>query len=88
MNAIIVTFITHPYSAFYTREQTDFRFQLDALLENQGPEWTRLYDLVQTGIQNGVVKPLRRAIYDMDRLVDAFKTVEAQRETAKVLIKV
>ena len=70
------------------REQTDLRFQLDALLESQGPEWTRLYGLIQAGIQDGVVKPLRRASYGMDRLVDAFKAVKEQRKTDKVLIKV
>ncbi|GFR81558.1 fatty acid synthase-like [Elysia marginata] len=54
----------------------------------QGPEWTQLYDLVQTGIQSGVVKPLKRAVFGMDKIVDAFKTVEAQKETAKVLVKI
>ncbi|RUS75295.1 hypothetical protein EGW08_016938, partial [Elysia chlorotica] len=74
--------------AYYTREHPDLRFQLDALLESQGPEWTRLFDLVQAGIHSGVVKPLKRAVYSMDKIVDAFKTVEAEREAGKIVIKI
>ncbi|GFO05601.1 fatty acid synthase [Plakobranchus ocellatus] len=74
--------------AFYTREQTDYRFQLDALAESQGPDWTRLFGLVQEGMQSGVVKPLKRVVYGMDKIVEAFKNVEAEREAGKVLIKI
>ena len=90
MQRVLYQFWLHQYpcTAYYTREHPDLRFQLDALLESQGPEWIRLYNLVQAGIQKGVVKPLKRAIYGMDKIVDAFRAVEAQKDTSKAVIKV
>ena len=61
---------------------------LDTLLDSQGPEWTELTGLIQKGIQSGVVKPLRRAIYGMDKLAEVFRALEQGRDSAKLLVKV
>ena len=61
---------------------------LDTLIDSQGPEWTELTSLVQKGIQSGVVKPLARTVFGMDKLIEVFRLVEEGRQPDKTLIKV
>ncbi|GFR86859.1 fatty acid synthase, partial [Elysia marginata] len=61
---------------------------LDTLVTSQGPEWTELTSLVQKGIQSGLVKPLRRTVYSMDKLLEVFKGLEEGKGSGKPLIKI
>nr|QMU95645.1 fatty acid synthase [synthetic construct] len=71
------------------RRDTSFHdINLDTLIDAQGPEWTELTSLVQKGIQSGLVKPLARTVYAMDRLVDVFKLLEEGAQAGKLLVKI
>ncbi|KAK3760849.1 hypothetical protein RRG08_034691 [Elysia crispata] len=64
------------------------KVQLDsALARHQGAEWAELSTLIQEGIQSGVVKPLKRRVYRMRNLVDAFKEASGETGFEKVLIQ-
>ncbi|GFO07685.1 fatty acid synthase [Plakobranchus ocellatus] len=73
------------------RKDTSFHdINLDTLIDSQDAEWTELTSLVQTGIQSGVVKPLRRTVYGMDKLTEVFRLMADGRnaDQGKVLIKI
>ncbi|RUS77019.1 hypothetical protein EGW08_015221, partial [Elysia chlorotica] len=64
------------------------KVQIDAVIASQeGAEWTELSKLMQAGIEIGVVKPLKREVYTMRNIVDAFKAVDGET-SKKVLIQV
>ena len=61
---------------------------LDALFEDECSDWSEVSRLVQDGIENGAVMPLRSTVFDRDELEDAFRYMAAGKHIGKVLIQV
>ncbi|XP_066443807.1 fatty acid synthase isoform X2 [Eleutherodactylus coqui] len=61
---------------------------LDGLFEEGNKEWEEVYDLLQSGIRDGVVKPLKCTIFTRDEVEPAFRFMGQGKHIGKVLIKV
>ena len=61
---------------------------LDVLFEAGNREWEIVYDLIQDGIQSGVVKPLNSTIFGHMEAENAFRYLAQGKHIGKVLIKV
>lgn len=71
------------------KTSTFYKVQLDTVLADQsGDDWAQLSALVQSGLQTGVVKPLKRQVYPMHQLVSAFKAADGETSSGKVLIQI
>ncbi|XP_063312266.1 fatty acid synthase [Pelobates fuscus] len=61
---------------------------LDALFEEGNKEWEEVSDLLNAGIREGVVKPLKSTIFSRDEVEPAFRFMAQGKHIGKVLIKV
>jgi fatty acid synthase len=61
---------------------------LDSLFENANEDWLRVHQLVQEGIQNGVVQPLHSNVFNANEIEQAFRFMSQGKHMGKVVIKV
>ena len=61
---------------------------LDALFENDTPEWDEVANMVKEGMISGVVKPLKATIFSKDEVEPAFRFMAQGKHIGKVVVKV
>ena len=61
---------------------------LDSLFENANEDWLRVHQLVEQGIQNGVVRPLQSNVFNANEIEQAFRFMSQGKHMGKVVIKV
>ncbi|NXF89098.1 FAS synthase, partial [Eubucco bourcierii] len=61
---------------------------LDAVFEDGSQEWALVSELLTKGIKNGVVKPLKRTVFDKEEVEAAFRFMAQGKHIGKVMIKV
>lgn len=61
---------------------------LDAVFEDGNEEWEIVSKLLQKGIKDGVVKPLRTTVFNKDEIEAAFRFMAQGKHIGKVMIKV
>ncbi|XP_061667276.1 fatty acid synthase isoform X1 [Syngnathoides biaculeatus] len=61
---------------------------LDALFEEGNPEWEEVSQLLQEGIAEGVVQPLKTTVFERDQVEEAFRYMAQGKHIGKVLLKV
>ena len=62
---------------------------LDVLLnDGDNLEWKSVHELVQNGIDKGIVRPLPTTVFQKNELEDAFRYMTHRKHIGKVLIKV
>lgn len=62
--------------------------QLDAILRNKPTIFREIHRLLTDGIEQGVVQPLDRTIFNMDQVEDAFRYMAQGHHKGKVLIQI
>ncbi|CAF3471296.1 unnamed protein product [Rotaria socialis] len=61
---------------------------LDSLFENANDDWLRVHQLVEQGIENGVVQPLHSNVFNANEIEQAFRFMSQGKHMGKVVIKV
>lgn len=61
---------------------------LDALFEDDTPEWEEVANMVREGMLSGVVKPLKTTVFSKDEVEPAFRFMAQGKHIGKVVIKV
>lgn len=61
---------------------------LDALFEEGNREWEEVSELLKTGIDSGVVQPLRTTVFERNQVEDAFRYMAQGKHIGKVLLQV
>ncbi|NXJ82917.1 FAS synthase, partial [Trogon melanurus] len=61
---------------------------LDAVFEDGNKEWEVVSELLQKGIKDGVVKPLRSTVFNKEEVEAAFRFMAQGKHIGKVMIKV
>ncbi|CAF3810524.1 unnamed protein product, partial [Rotaria sp. Silwood1] len=61
---------------------------LDSLFENANDDWLRVHQLVEQGIQNGIVRPLQSNVFNANEIEQAFRFMSQEKHMGKVVIKV
>ncbi|UJR12471.1 hypothetical protein I4U23_016646 [Adineta vaga] len=61
---------------------------LDSLFENASNDWLRVHQLVEQGIQTGVVRPLHSTVFNANEIEQAFRFMSQGKHMGKVVIKV
>ena len=61
---------------------------LDSLFENASEDWLRVHQLVEQGIQQGVVQPLQCNVFNANEIEQAFRFMSQGKHMGKVVIKV
>lgn len=61
---------------------------LDALFEADNHEWKEVYQLLEEGIQGGVVQPLKTTVFERDRVEEAFRYMAQGKHIGKVVLQV
>ena len=61
---------------------------LDALFEDDNPDWRTVYDLVTSGIRDDIVKPLMTTVFERMQVEAAFRFMAQGKHIGKVLVKV
>ncbi|XP_042524650.1 fatty acid synthase [Dipodomys spectabilis] len=79
----------HPLGmAVFLKNVTFHGILLDALFEEASPDWREVSVLLQAGIREGVVRPLKRTVFPKAQVEDAFRYMAQGRHIGKVLIQV
>lgn len=61
---------------------------LDSLFENANDDWIRVHQLVEQGIQNGIVQPLQSNVFRANEIEQAFRFMSQGKHMGKVVIQV
>ena len=61
---------------------------LDSLFDNAQGDWLRVHELVQQGIENGIVQPLQSNLFNANEIEQAFRLMSQGKHMGKVVIKV
>ncbi|KAL3877568.1 hypothetical protein ACJMK2_035265 [Sinanodonta woodiana] len=61
---------------------------LDALFEPGNREWGRVSEALQSGIREGVVRPLRRSVFNREEMEEAFRFMAQGKHIGKVVVKI
>ncbi|CAF3544138.1 unnamed protein product [Rotaria sordida] len=62
---------------------------LDSLFENANDDdWLHVHQLVEQGIQNGIVRPLQSNVFNANEIEQAFRFMSQGKHMGKVVIKV
>ncbi|KAM7371282.1 hypothetical protein PAMP_010767 [Pampus punctatissimus] len=61
---------------------------LDALFEEGNREWEEVSQLLNEGIEEGVVQPLKTTIFERDQVEEAFRYMAQGKHIGKVLLQV
>ncbi|KAM6164687.1 fatty acid synthase [Rhynchocyon petersi] len=74
--------------AIFLKNVTFHGILLDALFEGASAEWQEVAALLQTGIRDGVVRPLKCTVFRKDQVEDAFRYMAQGKHIGKVVIQV
>lgn len=61
---------------------------LDALFDEANDVWQEVASLLRTGIQSGVVQPLKCTVFPKDQVEDAFRYMAQGKHIGKVVVQV
>ncbi|XP_028740769.1 fatty acid synthase [Peromyscus leucopus] len=79
----------HPLGmAIFLKNVTFHGILLDALFEEASDSWREVSALLQAGIRDGVVKPLRCTVFPKAQVEDAFRYMAQGKHIGKVLVQV
>ncbi|XP_008826418.1 fatty acid synthase [Nannospalax galili] len=79
----------HPLGmAIFLKNITFHGILLDALFEEANSSWQEVAALLQAGIRDGVVKPLKCTVFPKAQVEDAFRYMAQGKHIGKVLIQV
>ncbi|ERE67869.1 fatty acid synthase [Cricetulus griseus] len=79
----------HPLGmAIFLKNVTFHGILLDALFEEANDSWREVAALLQAGIRDGVVKPLKCTVFPKDQVEDAFRFMAQGKHIGKVLVQV
>ncbi|KAM5273320.1 fatty acid synthase [Ctenodactylus gundi] len=79
----------HPLGmAIFLKNVTFHGVLLDAIFQETNPEWQEVSALLQAGIRDGVVRPLRCTIFPWDHVEDAFRYMAQGKHIGKVVVQV
>ncbi|XP_053424237.1 fatty acid synthase isoform X2 [Nycticebus coucang] len=79
----------HPLGmAVFLKNVTFHGILLDALFEEANEDWRQVVALLQAGIRDGVVQPLKRTVFPKAQVEDAFRYMAQGRHIGKVVIQV
>ncbi|XP_054986055.1 fatty acid synthase [Sorex araneus] len=74
--------------AVFLKNVTFHGILLDALFDEAGDAWREVAGLLQAGIQDGVVQPLRCTVFPKARVEDAFRFMAQGKHIGKVVVQV
>jgi fatty acid synthase len=74
--------------SIFLKNTTFHGILLDSLFENASEDWLRVHQLVEQGIQNGVVRPLQSNVFNANEIEQAFRFMSQGKHMGKVVIKV
>ncbi|CAF3463515.1 unnamed protein product [Rotaria sp. Silwood1] len=74
--------------SIFLKNTTFHGILLDSLFENANDDWLRVHQLVEQGIQNGVVQPLHSNVFNANEIEQAFRYMSQGKHMGKVVIKV
>lgn len=79
----------HPLGmAIFLKNVTFHGILLDALFEENNETWREVAALLQAGIRDGVVKPLKCTVFPKTQVEDAFRYMAQGRHIGKVVVQV
>lgn len=78
----------HPGMAVFLKNVTFHGILLDALFDEAGHGWREVAALLQAGIRDGVVRPLKRTVFPKNRVEDAFRFMAQGKHIGKVVVQV
>uniref|UniRef100_A0A250Y8F2 Fatty acid synthase n=1 Tax=Castor canadensis TaxID=51338 RepID=A0A250Y8F2_CASCN len=79
----------HPLGmAIFLKNVTFHGILLDALFEEASADWREVAALLQSGIRDGVVQPLKCTVFPKAQVEDAFRYMAQGKHIGKVLIQV
>lgn len=79
----------HPLGmAVFLKNVTFHGILLDSLMEEANKDWQAVAELVQTGIRDGVVQPLKCTVFPKDHVEDAFRYMAQGKHIGKVIVQV
>ncbi|XP_016070948.1 PREDICTED: fatty acid synthase [Miniopterus natalensis] len=83
-------FKNHPLGmAIFLKNVTFHGILLDSLFEEaSATHWQEVAELLRTGIQEGVVQPLKCTVFPKDQVEDAFRYMAQGKHIGKVLVQV
>ncbi|XP_029977804.1 LOW QUALITY PROTEIN: fatty acid synthase-like [Sphaeramia orbicularis] len=61
---------------------------LDALFEEGNPEWEEVSELLQKGIEDAVVQPLKTTVFGRDQVEQAFRYMAQGKHIGKVVLQI
>lgn len=74
--------------AIFLKNVTFHGILLDALMEKNSPQWNEVSALLQAGIRDGVVQPLKCTVFPKAKVEDAFRYMAQGKHIGKVLVQV
>ena len=74
--------------SIFLKNTTFHGILLDSLFENANEDWLRVHELVQQGIQNGIVQPLHSNVFNANEIEQAFRFMSQGKHMGKVVIKI
>jgi fatty acid synthase len=74
--------------SIFLKNTTFHGILLDSLFENASEDWLRVHELVEQGIQNGIVRPLHSNVFHANEIEQAFRFMSQGKHMGKVVIKV
>lgn len=74
--------------AIFLKNITFHGILLDALFEEANSSWQEVSALLQAGIRDGVVKPLKCTVFPKAKVEDAFRYMAQGKHIGKVLVQV
>jgi fatty acid synthase len=74
--------------AIFLKNVTFHGILLDALFEEASADWREVAALLQSGIRDGVVQPLKCTVFPKAQVEDAFRYMAQGKHIGKVLIQV
>nr|XP_031302754.1 fatty acid synthase-like [Camelus dromedarius] len=74
--------------AVFLKNVTFHGILLDAITEGNSPVWREVSALLQAGVQEGVVQPLKRTVFPKTQVEDAFRYMAQGKHIGKVVIQV
>ncbi|XP_054448917.1 fatty acid synthase [Pteronotus mesoamericanus] len=82
-------FNNHPLGlAIFLKNVTFHGILLDALFDEASSSWREVADLLQAGIRDGVVQPLKCTVFPKSQVEDAFRYMAQGRHIGKVVVQV
>ncbi|XP_004639517.1 fatty acid synthase [Octodon degus] len=79
----------HPLGmGIFLKNVTFHGILLDALMEENNPQWQEVSALLQAGIRDGVVQPLKCTVFPKAKVEDAFRYMAQGKHIGKVLVQV